>query len=858
MKLLTKEETIVISGKLERPMKLRNELEFGYMKKSPDINFYDDEDQFFDPNEWGIHIGRFGITNRFEAVNEKSYAKALEFVQGHESQHVHSTASVPYRWGIDRGVEVIIEYIASIENPKKRFRKPKDYEKFMDELRQKGIYVSWRQVRELVAGIANSVEDGRIEGIRASKYLGFKKLRTEYRGIFWKQGADDKLTEYSKINAAEKLRVIANQILFLSTCQLYQPGFFMTYVGTPLKDEVDALMPFIAEGIKAKTCREMAQQVIKICEKLAPLIYEAFKISAADIAAKQALEKMLSDLISAMIENGGLENSGISERDEQQGSGDLSSVFGQSDLVITLPDEVYDKLMENKEENKDDQNSGGVQVRREHPKEEEENPGGSKEDSEENSEEKQIADGGNKSTEADSEKQSSKGASGSEKQDSEEMSEDGSSENSGTSESSESDSDNKESSAKSNNASSDESEESEGKGVTLDEAENGKVDSDSSSKNNDNQEDGKSQNSSDSSEDESKENSSEDSKSDQTDETDESSDKNGKQRTEIDTSKVKDAMDAVEKAMKEAAEHNDAVIEQKIDNINSSIAHETRKDKKKKENIDSTAPISPEEMKDICSNFIELKRRYIVKENMPAVLEQRCRTMYRKNKRYFKSLSTPNVSHLDSGSIDPSLIHGLSFGDTEIFRKIGKDKKFDGCAYILIDNSGSMTEAGGAKRAEACKAAAVIEEGFKDIMPLKIVAFDENRSNVVHEVVKNWEERLKKNCCWNFYKHGRTGSGNEDGYDIMIATRELLKRPESKKMLCILSDGAPGDCGLVREAVRKARKKGIEVYAIYFEIGSIGRSANDFKYMYEKDYVCCSLPEVDENLSKLFKKFSRR
>ena len=163
----------------------------------------------------------------------------------------------------------------------------------------------------------------------------------------------------------------------------------------------------------------------------------------------------------------------------------------------------------------------------------------------------------------------------------------------------------------------------------------------------------------------------------------------------------------------------------------------------------------------------------------------------------------------------------------------------------------------GNKRTEACKAAAIVEEGFKTIMPLKIVAFDKS-SNIIHEIVKNWDEVLNNNCCWNFCVQGRDGGGNEDGYDIKIATRELLRRPESRKMLCILSDGAPGNKNLVKNAVKDARKKGIEVYAIYFEEGGIGSNADDFRYMYEKDYVCCELSEVDENLSKLFKKFSRR
>ena len=228
--------------------------------------------------------------------------------------------------------------------------------------------------------------------------------------------------------------------------------------------------------------------------------------------------------------------------------------------------------------------------------------------------------------------------------------------------------------------------------------------------------------------------------------------------------------------------------------------------------------------------------------------------MFRKNQRYFKSLSKPTVKNLDTGSVDPSRIYGLSFGDTEVFQKIGKDKQFDGCAYMLIDNSGSMC---GNKRIESAKAGAVIEEGFRKMFPLKIVAFDED-GPIIHEVIKNWDEWQAQNCCWNYALHGREGCGNEDGYDILVATKELLARPERKKMLVILSDGAPGSQSLVNKAVKEARKKGIEVYSVYFEEGGVSDYAdNAMKFMYERDYVVCPLDELDENLNKLFKKFSR-
>lgn len=130
----------------------------------------------------------------------------------------------------------------------------------------------------------------------------------------------------------------------------------------------------------------------------------------------------------------------------------------------------------------------------------------------------------------------------------------------------------------------------------------------------------------------------------------------------------------------------------------------------------------------------------------------------------------------------------------------------------VISVPGSMS---GVKRQEACKAAAVIEEGFKNLMPMKIVAFDYS-GHPIHEIIKDWDEKHKKNMCYNFMLHGRNGCGNDDGEDIAKATEELVKRKEQKKMLIVLSDGAPADEAKVKKAVENARDKGISVFGIYF------------------------------------------
>lgn len=311
--------------------------------------------------------------------------------------------------------------------------------------------------------------------------------------------------------------------------------------------------------------------------------------------------------------------------------------------------------------------------------------------------------------------------------------------------------------------------------------------------------------------------------------------------------------DEILASMKEAAEKTRADAWVMSSSINETTSHATVRGTEPKTVPDTDKPVSSQEMADICT-FVENKRAYDLVDDLPPVVKARGKALRRKNEKYFRSLSRPTVRYLDSGSVDPSRLFGLAFGDTEVFRKKGMDKVFDGCVYVLLDNSGSMS---GEKRTEASKACAVIEEGFKGLIPMKIVAFDE-WGTISHELIKSWNEVQRKNCSWNFCLHGRDGYGNEDDRDILIAQRELLRRPERRKLLIVLSDGAPGNVEATRRAIEETRRKGIDVFGIYFERGGIGPDADTFKHMYVKDYVCCRLDEVDENLSRLLYRFSRK
>ena len=794
--MIAKDMAAEIADMIRNSLMIQNEIEFGYLKgKAPKIDFYPDEKLFFDSDKYEIHLGIYGILNLFTPEDEKVFVNAVNYARGHESEHVRSTATIPYRWGIKRGIETILEYISSKEErSKRRFRGDKDYEDFANRiLPGMDIYISYKMLGEIVSAIANSLEDGRIERIRSFRLPGFKKMMTFFRGRFWLRNTRA-YKPWSQIekSPSEILAVMTDQILTLSTCQIYSRGFAKAYAGTPMMDIIRPLKPHITKAVMANKTRALAKEVVKICELLAPYIYEAVKLSKKDLIQRQILEALLKELLKDMA--GRTPSHDLSEKDEEEAPQSANTVFPSSDLVITVDDETYDKLMENAQASSED--GSGLMIRREHPKEDDVSKGPDPDENESSvpGEEKKETPKEIKSGSGSPKEDGSSSGSSAEGESSEET-KDGSGHGCSETEKG-SDKDPRRSSGNSGGTS-----------------EKMKISAESSAA--------------------------------------EGEGKKGGKTSASGAGGGEGDMEAVEKAMKEAAEKTNELASKQIDTINRTRAHVAKTSGKVVQNGDHE--VSPKDVKDICSRFKEVRRKYKLKDKLPPVLASEGRTLYRKNRRYFKSLSTPNVSFLDSGMVDPSRIYGLSFGDTEIFRKKGMDRKFDGCIYMLIDNSGSMD---GSKRVEACKAAALIEESYRGLVPIKIVAFD-STGTIVHEVVKGFDEQQNLNCCWNFCLHGRSGCGNEDQYDILIAQRELLMRPERKKLMIVLSDGAPSSASATKRAIDETRKKGIKVCGIYFEEGDV-EDADGFFDMYgHKDAIACPLSELSKNLEMIAKRFSR-
>ena len=809
-KVLSKAIAKDLSASMLTSITIQNGIHLADRKNPTGINFYEDADQYFDPQAYAIHLGIYGPLEIFQVETEEDYVAAVKYFYGHENQHVRSTATAPYDNGIKRAAHAVVEYIAAKEGIRKNFRNDRDYDVFVQsELPAKGIHVSMNNIAQLCARLMNSVEDGRIERIRSLEFPGFERQRRYFRAIVWNQDCEFK--PYADgLNDIDKLNLFANNILSLATTGLYLKGFVAEYGGTEIMDEMRAFLPYIAKGVLAKRTRDMADNVVEITKLLAPYIYAVCKYNPSE--ANKALEALLAQLLKQLIsEMDPSKMAGTSEREEEQDEGIPMPVFPLSDLVITLDDETYDKLMEKAK--KTGNGGGGIMVKREHPKEEEKE-----------CEEDDGSGSGSNSSKSD-EKKDGKGSGHGDGNEKSDKTEGGSSGSNAQGE-------------KDNGAAGEQQGDQNGQGNSSNQGNQSTSNGQSGNGQSSNNEGGQPYD-----------------KTYQRNEGGGVSDGKSNQGSHQSGGGEGGSVEMVMEQMRQAAQECRDDAAEMMSNINQSVEHTAKNNRGNAPVVNNTdKPITPEEVKDICSRgFKEVKREYKLDQHMPPILNARAKSFRKKNERYFKSLSTPNVTNLDSGGVDPSLIYGLSFGETNIFRRIGIDKKFDGCVYVLLDNSGSMA---GNKRIEAAKAAAVIEEGFKGIIPMKIVAFD-TCGPIIHEVIKGWDESQKMNCCWNFAQHGRSGCCNDDAKDILVAQRELLARPEQKKLLIVLSDGAPSSVEQTRHAIEETRKKGINVYGIYFEEGRIGADAKEFQYMYQKDYVCCELADVDSELTKLMVKFSR-
>ncbi len=263
--------------------------------------------------------------------------------------------------------------------------------------------------------------------------------------------------------------------------------------------------------------------------------------------------------------------------------------------------------------------------------------------------------------------------------------------------------------------------------------------------------------------------------------------------------------------------------------------------------------------------FEEMKRFYKPDCRMPAELTYRARNLKRKIEKIFMSREVPSLRGQNQGRIDAAKIYKLAMNQMDFFRKKQKSEKFEGCCYILLDNSGSMGNGSGSKRYYCCTAAAIIEEAFSPFMPLKLEAFTSyGCDRVEHTLIKNWHEKIHSNAAWNFYEKSRCQSGNKDGYSVKVAIKDILAQPERNKLLIVISDGLPSDylrgyaegAKDVQSAVLNAKKAGIHVIGILVDEDlREDQYTKVFREMYGTGSIISQPEEMEQVLVRELKRF---
>ena len=217
-------------------------------------------------------------------------------------------------------------------------------------------------------------------------------------------------------------------------------------------------------------------------------------------------------------------------------------------------------------------------------------------------------------------------------------------------------------------------------------------------------------------------------------------------------------------------------------------------------------------------------------------------------RRLFQSESqTKKLGFQKRGRLTGKDLAKLPAGETRVFHK--KINRLAGVAdvEILVDASGSMERKA---YAPACNAAISLAEALSAAnIPTRVCAFTENLGTVQHLIIKDWSEPA------TFEKMGEAFSSiqlwdNADGDNIMASARELLKRPNKRKVMVVMSDGMPctsreGDAyAFTKKAVKHCIASGIEMYGI-------GIMSRHVASLYPKWAHVDKPSEIEAALSKL-------
>ena len=226
------------------------------------------------------------------------------------------------------------------------------------------------------------------------------------------------------------------------------------------------------------------------------------------------------------------------------------------------------------------------------------------------------------------------------------------------------------------------------------------------------------------------------------------------------------------------------------------------------------------------------------------------------NRQFANRIRRYIQARLDKGSIVRLGMPPIDGGEwnSRIFYDQRRHTMKDTAIFVLVDWSGSMY---GRKMKYAADAAQRLVHTFERVLkvPVGLAAFSNKRSKCDIGYIKPWNSRgmTEQRIAEHFAKFESYSSGNNDADSVHWAYREILKRKEHRKILIVLSDGAPTGSfgGNSDDALRHVTNLIEKEHKV--ELYGVGICSNAVERYYSNHKVINNPSEINTTLFNLLK-----
>lgn len=237
---------------------------------------------------------------------------------------------------------------------------------------------------------------------------------------------------------------------------------------------------------------------------------------------------------------------------------------------------------------------------------------------------------------------------------------------------------------------------------------------------------------------------------------------------------------------------------------------------------------------------------------LSSTLKREGKALQRELNDILKNKFQEKERHLRRGSLDRNALTPMVvYHKDNVFYKRERNEIEDYVFYLMIDASGSMSHG---SLTQAKSVAAIVEEGLRGIAPLRIDFFNSCELETTFYRVKDFDDIRKESVQ---YTDVRADNWNCDSYALHAAKEAIQKRPETNKIIFMVTDGLPSySCqGLdpdeeAREAVKEIRKE--NVHLIPIAITDENKRSN-FQQIYGSDIIVANYSTIKKQIIKTIK-----